>query len=66
MKAPKEKKAGAAGPKRPLEEPPIEKDYQDWEKENWQLEELVEPLEEWTKISTMDEKYAKEQNLDYV
>ncbi|KAE8451467.1 hypothetical protein EG329_004096 [Mollisiaceae sp. DMI_Dod_QoI] len=58
-KAPKERKIEAAGPKRPLEKPPIEKDYQDWEKENWQLGESIELLEEWTKISTTDEKYAK-------
>ncbi|KAE8440340.1 hypothetical protein EG329_008562 [Mollisiaceae sp. DMI_Dod_QoI] len=58
-KAPKEKKTEVAGPKGLLEKPPIKKDYQDWERENWQLGESIEPLEEWIKISTTDEKYAK-------
>ncbi|KAE8440438.1 hypothetical protein EG329_007612 [Mollisiaceae sp. DMI_Dod_QoI] len=58
-KAPKERKTEAAGPKGPLEKPSIEKDYQDWERENWQLGESIEPFEEWTKISITNEKYAK-------
>ncbi|KAE8440332.1 hypothetical protein EG329_008672 [Mollisiaceae sp. DMI_Dod_QoI] len=59
VKAPKEKKTKAAGPKGLLEKPLTEKDYQDWERENWQLEESIKPLEKWIKISTTDEKYAK-------